>query len=81
LRLGLVQASQNKIGNVVDEVLLYCYHYDPDTGKYGPIISRVLKLAAGATILLLGTFLIVMFRLGSPGDHSSTQQVATRRMK
>jgi len=81
LRLGLIQASQNKIGNVVDEVLLYCYHYDPDTGKYGPIISRVLKLAAGATILLLGTFLIVMFRLGSAGDHSSTQQVATRRMK
>jgi protein SCO1 len=69
LRLGLVQASQNKIGNVVDEVLLYCYHYDPDRGKYGAIISRVLKLAAGATILLLGTFLIVMFRLGSGSEH------------
>jgi len=65
LRLGLVQASQNKIGNVVDEVLLYCYHYDPDKGKYGAIVSRILKMAAGATILLLGTFLIVMFRLGS----------------
>jgi len=68
LRLGLVQASQNKIGNVVDEVLLYCYHYDPDTGKYGAVINRVLKLAAGATIFILGTFLIVMFRLGSPGQ-------------
>jgi protein SCO1 len=67
LRLGLVQASQNKIGTVVDEVLLYCYHYDPDKGKYGAIISRILKLAAAATILLLGAFLIVMFRLGS--DH------------
>ena len=64
LRLGLVQASQNKIGTVVDEVLLYCYHYDPDKGKYGAIISRILKLAAAATILLLGGFLIVMFRLG-----------------
>lgn len=71
LRLGLIQASQNKIGNVVDEVLLYCYHYDPDKGKYGAIISRVLKLAAGATIFLLGTFLIVMFRLG---PASSRQQ-------
>jgi len=69
LRLGLIQASQNKIGNVVDEVLLYCYHYDPDRGKYGAVISRVLKLAAGATILLLSTFLIVMFRLGSAADH------------
>lgn len=64
LRLGLVQASEGKIGTVVDEVLLYCYHYNPDTGKYGAIISRVLKLAAGATILMLGTFLIVMFRIG-----------------
>jgi protein SCO1/2 len=64
LRLGLIQASENKIGTVVDQVLLYCYHYDPDTGKYGAIISRVLQLAAGATVLILGTFLIVMFRMG-----------------
>ncbi len=63
LRLGLIQASENKIGTVVDQVLLYCYHYDPDTGKYGAIISRVLQLAAGATVLILGTFLIVMFRM------------------
>jgi protein SCO1 len=65
LRLGLIQASQNKIGTVVDQVLLYCYHYDPNTGKYGAIISRVLQLAAGATMLILGTFLVVMFRMGS----------------
>jgi len=69
LRLGLVQASQNKIGNLVDEVLLYCYHYDPDTGKYGAIVSRILKIAAGATIFILGTFLVVMFRLGSVWDQ------------
>ena len=35
LRMGLVEASQGKIGNAVDAVLLYCYHYDPETGKYG----------------------------------------------
>jgi protein SCO1 len=69
LRLGLVQASQNKIGNLVDEVLLYCYHYNPDTGKYGAIISRILQLAAGATILILGTFLIVLFRIGPAASH------------
>ena len=74
LRLGLVQASQNKIGNLVDEVLLYCYHYDPDKGRYGAIISRILKLAAGATILLLGTFLIVMFRVGS-SDHQHMKRI------
>jgi protein SCO1/2 len=64
LRLGLIQASQNKIGTIVDQVLLYCYHYDPDAGKYGAIISRVVQLAAGATVLILGTFLVVMFRMG-----------------
>jgi protein SCO1 len=69
LRLGLVQASENKIGTVVDQVLLYCYHYDPDQGKYGAIISRILKLAAVATIALLGTFLITMFRLGSASER------------
>ena len=69
LRLGLIQASENKIGTVVDQVLLYCYHYDPNTGRYGAIISRVLQLAAGATVLILGTLLVVMFRLGPTTDH------------
>jgi protein SCO1 len=65
LRLGLIQASQNKIGNLADQVLLYCYHYDPNTGKYGAIITRVLQLSGLATILILGTFMTVLIRLGS----------------
>ena len=65
LRLGLVQASQNKIGNLVDQVLLYCYHYDPATGKYGAVVMRILRLAGAATILTLGLFMVVMFRRGS----------------
>ena len=44
LRLGLVEASQGKIGSPVDQVLLFCYHYDPHTGKYGLLISRVIQL-------------------------------------
>jgi len=63
LRMGLVEASQGKIGNAVDQVLLYCYHYDPATGKYGAIVSNVLRLGAGVTILLLGGLLIILFRL------------------
>ena len=65
LRLGLVQASDRKIGNVVDAVLLYCYHYDPATGKYGAVIARILRLAAMATILVMGLALVVLFRRGS----------------
>ena len=69
LRLGLVQASQNRIGNLGDQVLLYCYHYDPRTGKYGAIIGNVLKLAGGVTLLILGTFMFIMFR----GDRNSAR--------
>src|SRR5687768_2803839 len=62
LRLGLVEASRNKIGNFVDRVLLYCFHYDPATGKYGVMIMNVLRLSAVATMLALGIFMAVMFR-------------------
>jgi protein SCO1 len=80
LRLGLIQASENKIGTVVDQVLLYCYHYNPDTGKYGAIISRVLQLAAGATVLILGAFLVVMFRMNPTnvvGRKTANSQLPT----
>ena len=63
LRLGLVEASQNKIGNLVDQVLLYCYHYDPATGKYGAIVSDILRLGAGLTIVILAALLFILFRL------------------
>ncbi len=68
LRLGLIQASQNKIGTLADQVLLYCYHYDPATGKYGAIISRIIQLSGGVTVLSLGLFLIILFRRGSHSD-------------
>jgi protein SCO1/2 len=68
LRLGLIQASNHKIGTVVDEVLLYCYHYDPNTGKYGATIFRILRLSGAATILIMGVFLGFLIRRGSPPD-------------
>ena len=63
VRFAIVQASQGKAGNVVDQVLLYCYHYDPRTGKYGAVVSRVMQVAGVFTIAILGGFLIVMFRM------------------
>jgi protein SCO1/2 len=63
LRMGLVEASQGKIGNAVDQVLLYCYHYNPETGKYGAIVSNILRLGAAVTILILGGLLFILFRL------------------
>jgi protein SCO1 len=69
LRLGLIQASQSKIGTLTDQVLLYCYHYDPNTGRYGAIISRIIQLAGGVTILSIGTVLLVLFRRGPNTEH------------
>jgi protein SCO1/2 len=63
LRMGLVEASEGKIGNLTDQVLLYCYHYNPATGKYGAVVSNILRLGAVITIVLLGGFLLILFRL------------------
>jgi len=65
LRLGLVEAGQGKIGNVVDQMLLYCYHYDPAQGKYSAVILRVLRLAGVATMLFLGSFIFLLMRRGT----------------
>jgi protein SCO1/2 len=62
LRLALVEASAGKVGTAVDTLLLYCYHYDPMTGRYGFVVIRALRVAAGATVLALGTFVFVMVR-------------------
>jgi len=62
LRLGLVEASQNKIGSPVDQILLYCYHYDPNTGKYTAIVMNIVRLAGALTILIFGSLLVWMWR-------------------
>ena len=61
-RLGLVDASSNKIGSVADRVLLFCCQYDPTTGKYGVAISRVIRVLGTATALCLFGFVFVMLR-------------------
>jgi protein SCO1/2 len=62
IRLGLVEASEGRIGSPVDAVLLYCFHYDPTTGRYGLLIMNVLRLGGVATVLLLGAFILVSLR-------------------
>ena len=59
LRLGLIESSANKIGTPVDQLLLYCYHYDPATGKYGAPIMKVMRIAG--VITLLGILAMLLF--------------------
>jgi protein SCO1/2 len=72
VRLGLVEASANKIGSPVDQILLFCYHYDPATGKYGAIAMNLVRFAGALFVLIGGTFLLIVFRRdfrhdGAPG--------------
>jgi protein SCO1/2 len=62
LRLGLVEASANKIGSATDRVLLFCYQYDPTTGKYGLVIMRAIRLGGLATVLGLISYIGIMIR-------------------
>ena len=62
LRFGIVEASNGKVGTPADALLLYCYHYDPMTGKYGFVIMRALRIAGVGTVLAMGTFILVMVR-------------------
>jgi protein SCO1/2 len=62
LRLGLLDAAGGKIGSMVDQILLFCFHYDPLTGKYGMAIMRVIRVAGTATVLLVAGFVVWSLR-------------------
>jgi protein SCO1 len=62
MRLGLVEASANKIGNAVDQILLFCYHFDPTSAKYTFLAMGILRAAGAATVLMLGGFVFIMLR-------------------
>ena len=62
MRLGLVQASHGSIGSRVDELLLCCYRYDPRTGKYGLVISRLIQLGGGITLFGLAGLIAILYR-------------------
>lgn len=65
LRLALVEASRGGIGSAADRVLLYCFHYDPKTGKYSLAILRLVRAAGVTTAVLVAAVLIVLFRRGA----------------
>ncbi|HUS12906.1 MAG TPA: SCO family protein [Pyrinomonadaceae bacterium] len=65
LRLGLIEAADNKIGTPVDQLLLYCFHYDPATGKYGARVMNMMRVGGVATLLGVVVMLFAMRRRGA----------------
>jgi len=70
LRLALVESGQGHIGSAVDELLLYCYHYDPQNGRYGATVMNLLRAGGALTLLGLGAFFLIMRR--HPGNDLQT---------
>jgi protein SCO1/2 len=62
LRLALVDSGQGKLGGLVDQALLFCYQYNPHSGRYSAAILNVLKAAAALTVLALGGFILTLRR-------------------
>jgi len=73
--LGLIEASGNKIGSPVANILTYCYHYDPQTNRHSLKVVRVVQVGGMVTMISLGSFMFVMFRrdlrLGREHDLTS----------
>jgi len=73
LLLGLNEASSNHIGSPVDNIITYCYHYDPKTNTHSLIVARVVQLGGFLTLVLLGGFMLLMFRRDYRRDHEIAQ--------
>ena len=72
LRLGLIEASEKRIGNPVDRLLLYCFHYNPSAGKYSAVAMSFLKLVGGATLIGLVAMLWLLRRKHPPQPHAES---------
>lgn len=72
LRLGLIEASEERIGTAIDDILLFCYHYDPSTGKYGAAVLNLVRAGGVVTVLAFFSFLAISLRrersAGSPPE-------------
>lgn len=66
LKFGLMESSKNRIGTPVDQLLLFCFHYDPITGRYGLLIMSILRALGVATVLAVLTYVFVMVRRERP---------------
>jgi protein SCO1/2 len=69
LRLALVEASEGRIGSTADQILLFCFHYDPAEGKYGPAIMNLVRLGGVLTLAGLALFLLTLWRRDRRGTR------------
>jgi protein SCO1/2 len=62
LRMALVESGDGKIGSAIDQLLLYCYHYDPAAGQYGVVVLNLVRLGGVVTVAMIVGFILLMWR-------------------
>ncbi|MEO7032780.1 MAG: SCO family protein [Polyangiaceae bacterium] len=76
LRLSLVESSQGKIGTTVDQLILFCFHYDANEGRYAPVARNIMRAGGGATVIFLAGFLTVLSRRKKRQDKKPNESKA-----
>ena len=80
LRFALIEASAHRIGTPVDRAVMWCYHYDPSTGKYGVLTMRLVRAGGVLTLTSLAAFWLLMWRRRERGSGASQTSDAASRM-
>jgi len=71
LRLALVESGEGKVGSVIDELLLYCFHYDPEAGRYGAVVMNLIRLGGVLTLAAMAAFILLSRRRDAPPPHGA----------
>jgi len=74
LHLSLVETSEGKIGTTVDQLILFCFHYDANEGRYAPVARNIMRAGGGATVFLLAGFLTVLSKRDKKRKNESEEQ-------
>jgi protein SCO1/2 len=77
LRLALVEASEGRIGTTLDRLILYCFHYDANEGRYAPVARNIMQVCGALFVALLGAFLTLLFRNESKKRRRLAESTAT----
>jgi protein SCO1/2 len=75
LRLALVESGNGKIGSAVEELLLYCFQYDPTSGRYGPIVMNLVRLGGAVTLVLVVGFVVLMRRRETRAPRNAVEAI------
>jgi protein SCO1 len=80
VKFAVMESAENKIGNSAEQLMLYCYHYDPSTGRYGLSILKVMRLGGIATLIGLGAMLFVFWRKGKNRSNEAETEIQDARL-